>query len=1361
MRSIGIKVILLIAAVTICLVYYWMHNSGSIEEKSQTGSATLSAGLTKQEMPGRQHQELDEAQQSRSLNLQTRSYDSVEDLPSGYLKKETSLLPLNIQQHVLDQLNSHPRPKHDLINSLHVSKNGNLFYTCGIPIDGSSHLSHPAFASSLLTETTHGGEKLNHDTYDYGLGSRPAEAPPIFHSKPGAPIIIYLDFDGHKISGTEWNDSFDVEEFDCIPYHWINDGDPDYMGSNDILEIETIWKGAAAHFASFNVDVTTEAPETLDESVIHVVITGNFDQNGNELPRAKETGGVSFVDVFGAPDYARRSPVFVYHAGLNKSLVADIVAHEAGHYLGLSHDGNSTEEYYPGHETPDGDEWGAVMGRATGRVVQWSKGEYYGANNTEDDLAILRAALQLAPEDEPNLREQALVLPLHREAPVFNGVIHSMDDVDWFEVKVDAGPKLSLKVTAEWNSDYSLHPGCELYDATGEIVTTTITQVLGNSIINLDNPAPGTYFLKVFAEGMGNPMSNPPTGFSAYGSIGNYTIEGTVPNTTSSAPVVLKQPESIRVLSGMGFGIQALRSGNPYVQFDCEFSSDNGDTWEMILDPVYLPGDMIWIRTVQPSMDGWKFRLVFSNELGTVRTNPATLSVYTFGDPLEIYSEPQDVSTVLPDNPSVSFTYDIEQRKESSQYYLWEYLDASSGEWIPTSFNGTQADTLTVNPVHEDMDGRRFRCRVISFSGEYFSREATLSVLRMPSPIVLNEQLFVSLDSEVQLEIGIEGYPVNFTYQWQIFDPASSEWVDMIDESGISGTQSPTVSIESASFDWNGSRFRCFVTNAAGSATSGEILLNVASEYDSAVVRVSANGPSSLFLKSDGSLWGTGDNSNYQLGLNHDLDIATPAMIESAGVIYSSTYDSHSVFLKEDGSLWGMGSNNRGQLAQHDTGITLKTPTRILYDVTDIVSFEALGHADGPGRTVYIRSNRSLWILGHFPESTYGYTNRPANIARNVAAFDSSHYLSMDGDLYNLNGRGELVARGVVDFQGLNGRLYVLEADGDLWEIESGLTPKLIATGIRELSSFNSDILYLDSSNTLWLYTHGENVPNRILETDVSNLYFSEASLFYSKTEGSLWGMGANYHGELGTGFGTPYHDFPVAIMAGVDKPPVTPQHIVSHLMPGNVMLAWGHSKGARTYKLWRGISDDPQQATLVAEGISRTHFADPLDESDPVPNYWIQAANMTGTSGFSAMAIRLDNSTPLTVYDDFSVTYFNRDEWENPLITGKTADPDKDGLMNLQEYAFGSRPDFPDLSHWHIDENTGLLCHHRRRGLEDLGVYYESSPDFLNWSPIESQSLQITPFGATMEKVGIQSINNVQSFVRAYIGPYVYPGDE
>jgi alpha-tubulin suppressor-like RCC1 family protein len=77
---------------------------------------------------------------------------------------------------------------------------------------------------------------------------------------------------------------------------------------------------------------------------------------------------------------------------------------------------------------------------------------------------------------------------------------------------------------------------------------------------------------------------------------------------------------------------------------------------------------------------------------------------------------------------------------------------------------------------------------------------------------------------------------------------------------------------------------------------------------------VAAGYSHSLFIKSDGSLWGMGRNDFGQLGIGTTNNQLSPVMIVPNNVVAVAAGEAQSLFIKTDGSLWAMGNNTIGQL---------------------------------------------------------------------------------------------------------------------------------------------------------------------------------------------------------------------------------------------------------------------------------------------------------------------------------------------------------------------------------------------------------------------------------------------------------------
>src|SRR6185369_16903767 len=81
-------------------------------------------------------------------------------------------------------------------------------------------------------------------------------------------------------------------------------------------------------------------------------------------------------------------------------------------------------------------------------------------------------------------------------------------------------------------------------------------------------------------------------------------------------------------------------------------------------------------------------------------------------------------------------------------------------------------------------------------------------------------------------------------------------------------------------------------------------MLTAATSNAATVTKVAAGYYHSLFLKSDGSLWGMGYNGNGQLGDGTNIGTNRPEQILATNVTTIAGGLYYSLFLKNGGSLW-------------------------------------------------------------------------------------------------------------------------------------------------------------------------------------------------------------------------------------------------------------------------------------------------------------------------------------------------------------------------------------------------------------------------------------------------------------------------
>ena len=231
-------------------------------------------------------------------------------------------------------------------------------------------------------------------------------------------------------------------------------------------------------------------------------------------------------------------------------------------------------------------------------------------------------------------------------------------------------------------------------------------------------------------------------------------------------------------------------------------------------------------------------------------------------------------------------------------------------------------------------------------------------------------------------------------------------------------------------------------------------------------VDVACGSEFTLFLMSDGSLWGVGRNEQGQLGdgtltnRNIPIQIATDVTRIAAGFYFS-------MFVKSDGTLWTMGQNNNGQLGDGTTSQRL-SPVQVP-GATNVVAVGAGGYFGQ-----FAKVDGTLWGMG---ANENGQLGDGTNIDRTSPVQVPS-------------------VSGVIKVAGGGNHSIFLKNDGTLWGMGYN--------GNGQLGDGTSSTRYTPAA-----VSGGTNV------TDISAGYYHTQ---FVKSDGTLWGVGYNGYGQLGDG---------------------------------------------------------------------------------------------------------------------------------------------------------------------------------------------------------------------------------------------------
>lgn len=448
------------------------------------------------------------------------------------------------------------------------------------------------------------------------------------HSRPGAKRTIYVNFVGATLTGTAWNQSSGQTSITALPFDL--DGVPYSFSAAELQRIQYIWKRVAEDYAAFDVDVTTEPPpaDRISRS------SSNDDTFGTVALITKRSGvyncscgGVAYLTAFDdTSNYYKPALVFYDALGSgNEKYVADAISHEVGHNVGLSHDGTSTAGYYTGHGS-GATGWAPIMGVGYYQpLVQWSKGEYAGANNRQDDYVVMQnTGLPIRADDHGNTITAATPLAASTVNGVTSlagsGVIERRSDADVFSFVAGAG-SVTINVNPAPRGP-KLDVLATLRNGAGTVLATSNPVDSLPATLVASIATPGTYYVTVDGTGKGDPLA---TGYTDYGSIGQYAISGTAQASASQPPVATISASPISGAAPLSVSFSAAGSSDPdgnIVSYTWNFGDGTQQTGGATVQQTYAAGTYTATLTVTDNtgLTGTKSVTITANPPASVTT---------------------------------------------------------------------------------------------------------------------------------------------------------------------------------------------------------------------------------------------------------------------------------------------------------------------------------------------------------------------------------------------------------------------------------------------------------------------------------------------------------------------------------------------------------------------------------------------------------------------------------------------------------------------------------------------------------------------------------------------------------------------
>ena len=292
-------------------------------------------------------------------------------------------------------------------------------------------------------------------------------------------------------------------------------------------------------------------------------------------------------------------------------------------------------------------------------------------------------------------------------------------------------------------------------------------------------------------------------------------------------------------------------------------------------------------------------------------------------------------------------------------------------------------------------------------------------------------------------------------------------------------------------------------------------------------------------IKTDGTLWIWGENSQGRLGINDTTNRSTPVTTFAGGTNWKqvSCGYNHTAAIKTDGSLWTWGRNHYGQLGNNTYGNGGDTTNRSIPVTTFTGGNNWKSVCAGLGdlsTTGAIKTDGTLWVWGHgrqlgvndpndrsIPVTTFaGGTNWKQIALSNVTVgiktdgtlWDTRNDFFTFAQRFSGDNKWKSVSNGGSDFD----LLAAIKTDGSLW-----------TWGLNTYGQLGTNDT-ITKSTPVTTFAGGTNWKS-VSVGAVNNTAPHMAAI---KTDGTLWTWGSGVAGQLGIN-DTTTRSAPVTTFAG------------------------------------------------------------------------------------------------------------------------------------------------------------------------------------------------------------------------------------
>ena len=253
----------------------------------------------------------------------------------------------------------------------------------------------------------------------------------------------------------------------------------------------------------------------------------------------------------------------------------------------------------------------------------------------------------------------------------------------------------------------------------------------------------------------------------------------------------------------------SVKASGTGLKYQWQYQAPGASTWTNNTSTGYNTSSMTF--EVTAGFNGRKYRCIVSNAAGSVTSAAATLTVISKPT---ITTQPKSVTVSAGQTVTMSV-----KASGTGLKYQWQYQVPGTTTWKNNSSTGYNTNTMKFT-ANAAFNGRKYRCIITNSAGGVTSSAATLTVISKPTITTQPKNVSVAAGSTATVSVKASG--VGLKYQWQYQAPGTTTWPNNTSTGYNKSSMSFTVTA-----GFNGRKYRCIVSNEAGSVTSNAVTLTV------------------------------------------------------------------------------------------------------------------------------------------------------------------------------------------------------------------------------------------------------------------------------------------------------------------------------------------------------------------------------------------------------------------------------------------------------------------------------------------------------------------------------------------------------